>query len=83
MQIDDYKVTDRESFIAFIELLRKDLIENKDSWENNKLDDFLEALASYTEDIQGYYDNINKKINADVANWQTFADIFRGARIYE
>lgn len=35
--------------------------------------DFLEALATYTEDIQGYYNNINANIPA----WSTFADIFK------
>ena len=29
--------------------------------ENKTLPDFLEALAVYTEDIQGYYDNTDAK----------------------
>jgi len=64
-------------------LLRQDLIENPDRWENNKLEIFLEAISSYAEDIQGYYDNMKMDVNADVPTWQTFADIFKGATMYE
>jgi hypothetical protein len=43
----------------------------------------LEAIGRYTNDIQGYYDNTNKNVNADQPTWQVFADIFRGSTIYE
>lgn len=79
----DLKITDRKSFSQFLEVLREDLINNPDGWENKTLPDFLEALATYTEDIQGYYDNTNANIDADVPSWSTFADIFKGAKVYE
>lgn len=82
-QIQDFKVTDRQSFIAFVELLRVDFLSNPDKWENKTIDDFLEALARYTEDIQGYYDNTNQNINVDAPNWKVFADALVGASIYE
>lgn len=82
-QILHYKATDRQSFIKFIELLREDFLHNRDNWENKSIYEFLEALTRYTEDIQGYYDNTNQNINADIANWQTFADIFKGSVMYE
>lgn len=81
--LNDFKVTDRQSFIKFLDLLHKDFLENPDEWENKNLDDFLEAMTRYTEDIQGYYDNTKQNVNADQPDWQTFADIFRGASIYE
>lgn len=49
--VSNFKVTDRQTFIRFIELLRQDLVDNPGSWENKKLDDFLEALSSYAGDI--------------------------------
>lgn len=79
----ELKVKDRKSFSQFLELLREDLINNPDAWENKTLSNFLEALATYTEDIQGYYDNTNTNINADVPSWSTFSDIFKGAKVYE
>lgn len=82
-QIDNFKVTDRQSFIRFLNLLHKDLSDNPESWENKTLSDFLEALSAYTEDIAGYYRNTGRTTNADNPDWQTFADIFKGARVYE
>ena len=87
MNFNNCKVTDRKSFIEFLELFRKDLNRNNNEWENKTLDDFLEAMTRYSEDIQGYYDNLKNElgahINADVPSWRVFADIMRGSRIYE
>jgi len=58
-------------------------VDNPENWENKTLPDFLGALSAYTEDIQGYYDNMKQNINADKADWSTFTHIFKGARIYE
>ncbi|MCE7038736.1 hypothetical protein [Dyadobacter sp. CY312] len=81
--LNDFKVSDRQSFIKFLDLLRHDFLNNPESWENKSLPNFLEALSAYTEDIQGYYDNTKQYINADKPDWSTFADIFKGAKIYE
>ncbi|MFZ1789172.1 MAG: hypothetical protein WAT92_12695 [Saprospiraceae bacterium] len=81
--LTDFKVTNRQSFIKFLDLLHKDFLENPESWENKSLPAFLEALSAFTEDIQGYYDNTKLNVNADKPDWQTFADIFKGAKIYE
>ncbi len=81
--ISDCKVIDRQTFIKFLDLLQKDFLENPDTWENKTLPDFLESLSRYTSDIQGYYDNTKQNVNADKPEWSTFADIFKGAKVYE
>ncbi len=81
--LNEFKVTDRQTFIKFLDLLRKDFLDNSENWENKTLPDFLEALSSYTEDIQGYYDNMKLNLNADKPEWSIFAAIFKGAKIYE
>ena len=81
--LDNIKVTDRQTFIKFLDLLHKDFIDNPESWENKNLPDFLEALSAYANDIQGYYDNTKQNKSADKPDWATFADIFSGAKIYE
>jgi hypothetical protein len=78
-----FEVTNRQSFVKFLDLLLKDYHDNSEEWENRTLPEFLEAMSRYAEDIQGYYDNMNLKVNADKADWSTFADIFKGAVIYE
>lgn len=81
--LNNFKVTDRLTFIKFLNALRKDFLENPESWENKTLPDFLQALSIYTEDIQGYYDNMKLNISAEKPDWSTFADIFKAAKIYE
>jgi hypothetical protein len=81
--LSNFKVTDRETFTEFIDLLRDDLLDNRESWKNKRLDVFLKAFSSFAYDIQGYYDNMKQKVNADEPNWQTFADIFKGATLYD
>lgn len=81
--LNDFKVTDRQTFIKFLDLLHNNLLDNPESWENKTLPDFIEALSAYTEDLQGYYANTNPKKNADHPDWSTFADILNGAKIYE
>jgi len=79
----DFEVSDRHSFIKFLQLLHRDYLNNPAEWENATLENFLEAMASYSEDIQGYYNNTNQNINADTPSWKVFADILKGAKIYE
>jgi hypothetical protein len=76
-------VTDRQSFIQFLEAFHQDLLTNGSDWENASLYRFLEAMVAYAKDIQGYYNNTAQKINADQPSWKVFADILRGARVYE
>lgn len=82
-QLSTFQVTDRKSFIEFLNLLRQDLLKDPSNWENNNLDSFLNALSAYTNDIQGYYDNMGMPVKADNPSWQVFADIFKGATMYE
>ena len=82
-QLSNFKVTDRQSFVLFLELLRKDFLINPKGWENNTLDTFLEALSDYAGGIQDYYNNMKLPVDADEPSWQTFADIFKGATMYE
>ena len=79
----DIEVTDRQSFIKFLELLHADYLNNREEWENPDLDRFLEAMIAYAQDIQGYYTNTNQNVNAETPSWKVFADILKGAKIYE
>lgn len=73
----------RFEFIEFLKEFRKDLEDNKSNWENKTLEDFLEAMEAYTEDVQGFYDNMKLDIDANVPTWENFMTILKGASIYE
>jgi hypothetical protein len=73
----------RIEFIEFLKEFKTDFDQNKENWENVNLSDFLESMIAYTEDIQGFYDNMGMKINADNPTWENFINILKGASIYE
>ena len=84
MEFEQINVNDKQTFISFLSLFREDLNNNIAAWENVNLPNFLEALERYTQDIQGYYDSSDQsEENANEASWKRFADILKGARIYE
>lgn len=76
-QIESHKDLSR-----FVEKLHLDYLNNPDSWENSDLASFLQAMAAFVEDIDGYYKN-TKQIMPDQKVWRTFARILYASKIYE
>jgi hypothetical protein len=72
----------KEDFIRFIELLVSDLKNNPDEWVNQSLESYLEAVASWTEDMEGYYQNNNLPIPTEIT-WNVLANILMAAKMYE
>ncbi|MCE3077180.1 DUF7660 family protein [Chryseobacterium gwangjuense] len=70
-------------FIEFIKNLRTDFLQNKGQWENKTIEDYLEAMTNYVEDIDGYYKNTNQNIDLEKIDWKVFSDILKGSSIYE
>jgi len=73
----------RVDFIKFLIEFKIDFDENKSDWKNKTLEDFLESMIAYTEDVQGFYDNMDLNIDADVPTWKNFKTILKGAAVYE
>ena len=72
----------RDDFVEMVGLLIKDLENNPESWENLTLKDYLEAMANWTEDMGGYYINMNFPVPVNV-DWKVFANILVAAKMYE
>lgn len=72
----------REDFIEFVELLVLDLKKNPEEWENKSLVSYLDAVASWTQDMDGYFRNNNLPLPKDI-NWKIFANILIAAKMYE
>ena len=83
MAMQPNEVSDRSSFVTFLQSFRNEFDNGDGSWTNRTLPEFLDALESYAEDVQGYYDNVHPGINADVPSWRVFADILKGATMQE
>ncbi|MEH7356242.1 hypothetical protein V7150_22260 [Neobacillus drentensis] len=75
-------VNSREDLIEFINHLRMDLQTNKDEWENITLEDFLEAMEAWVNDMEGYYSNSNQSVPKQ-PSWKTIADILYASSMYE
>ncbi len=80
--IDDgtLNVVDRPSFVEFVETL---LAENKQEWEVHNIEQFIENISAYAQDIDGLYHNLGFDTSAETPTWRIFAQILKGATIYE
>lgn len=75
-------IRSREDFVAFAHALSKDLKDHPESWENNDLPHFLEALRAWVADMDGYFLNQGRPVPQQL-DWKTFADILMAAKMYE
>lgn len=75
-------INSKEDFINFLNTLLHDLRANSQDWENKDLDSYFEAMISWTEDMDGYYENMKKPIPKDL-DWKVFANILMAAKMYE
>ncbi len=75
-------VFSRQDFVSCVRALRDDLRENPDNWENSDLESFLNAMATWVEDMDGYYINRGQPVPQQ-PNWQVLMDILRAAKVYE
>lgn len=72
----------REDFSNFITQLSSDLETNCDDWENQDLPSFLEAMAAWVDDMDGFYKNSGENIPQNIP-WKVFAKILYAAKMYE
>lgn len=75
-------VVTREDFIKLLLLMSADFKENTSSWENRDISSFLESMASWIEDMDGFYLNQNLPLPTNIS-WSTFADMMLAAKVYE
>jgi hypothetical protein len=73
----------REDFITFVRRLLCDLENSPETWGKRDLDSFLGALAAWTEDMDGYYQNVLGRQVPEQRTWRTFGEILAAAKMYE
>ncbi|WP_306189978.1 hypothetical protein [Streptomyces sp. MK5] len=75
-------VDSREDLAAFVRFLHRSHAEEGCSWENADLPSFLEALAAWISDADGWYGNNGRELPAD-GDWRFFTRALRAASVYE
>jgi len=72
------KVTDRDSFLAFVRALEADRTAQPHTWETSTIEEFLEAARAWAED--------SRELPTGVAldpSWRAFATFLYCGKIYE
>lgn len=72
----------REEFVDFMNSLIEDKEVNPEEWENVNVSEYLEAIASWVEDMDGYYRNMNLEMPKNL-DWRFIATLFYVGKIYE
>ncbi|MFG2864592.1 hypothetical protein [Streptomyces sioyaensis] len=75
-------VDSREALASFVRDLGRDCVENDGSWKNADLGDFLEALAAWIDDADGWYRNTGGDLPPR-GDWAFFARALSAAAVYE
>lgn len=75
-------VQSKDDLVAFVRALSQDLATNCGSWENQTLDSYLSALASWLEDSEGFYKNQGRPV-PQTPTWRDIADMLMAAKMYE
>ena len=75
-------IASRAELVEFIRELAIDLRDKPDGWENDSLESYLEALAAWTQDMEGYLANAGRDPTAE-ASWRIFGEMLIAARVYE
>lgn len=81
--MDPRIIQTRDEFIEFISDVARDYELNGHNWENRDIRSYLEAIAAWLEDCDGYYQNVGPPRDVEVPHWQVFADAVSVGRVYE
>jgi hypothetical protein len=76
------RVESRADLGEFIRALSTHFRQDPRAWENGNLTSFLDALAAWTTDMDGYFKNRGEKV-PEAPTWAMFAQMLLAARIYE
>lgn len=76
------RVGSREELVRFLGLLLEDHRQRPESWTNGDLDSYLDGLAGWAEDADGYFENRGEPISG-ISPWRLVAMMLVAAKYYE
>lgn len=82
MEQDVAQIRSRSDLVRVIHALRADLQSDPDAWENPTLERFLDALAAWTEDMDGHYHARGAAV-PKTPTWALIGAMLVAARGYE
>lgn len=81
--MNDAPVTTRDQLVGYLFELMDNVDSDGDLWENKDVYTFLQAMAAWLADAEGYYRNNGQCVDVEQPSWQLFADALSAASIYE
>ena len=75
-------VHSRQEFAQFVRTLAEQFRCRPVAWENGDLAAYLEAIAAWVTDMEGYYRNRGESV-PDQPTWHTLQEILEAAKVYE
>ncbi len=72
-------IKSKEDFITFLKELENDCLSNSSEWENTTINEYLNSISGWLEDV--LVDE--SKINWEQPQWSTIALLFYMGKIYE
>lgn len=75
-------VQSRSDLVEFVRQLHAHLRQAPERWENRDLNAYLESLAAWLEDIDGYFKGRGEPV-PDSPSWSLIAQMLQAASIYE
>ncbi len=82
MPVSPEGIATREDLVKFVEALSNESSSASKNWENKDLPSFLEAMAAWIEDMDGYYQNKGESMPSQ-PSWKTIGEILKAATMYE
>ena len=75
-------ISTRKDFVAFVRSLSDSLRGSPNDWENTDLERFLDALAAWVQDMDGYFKNRGES-PPQAPDWKLVGQMLLAASIYE
>ena len=75
-------INTREDFVAFVRSLALSIKADPGTWDNLDLESFLDALAAWVEDMDGYFENRGESCPQS-PSWKLAGQMLCAARVYE
>jgi hypothetical protein len=72
----------KEDLVTFVRALASSLAQAPQEWENTDLRSYLDALAAWIDDMEGYYCQAGEPL-PEQPTWSTIAEMLKAASVYE
>ena len=80
--MDRRPIDSRDQLVGHVFELLDDHDAIGDQWENQDIYSFLQAMAAWLNDCDGYYRKAGQRIDVEKPSWQIFADMLSAAAHY-